>query len=98
MSTMRRNSIIPSGSLVISEVSTPTWAQPTVWLGIEIGSLARVLSSGDPKWVNELVVILREEPRNTKERGLRYVVVGRNGLTILPHYALSIERYTKNGV
>jgi hypothetical protein len=91
-------SVIPSGSLAADEVSTPTWAQPTVWWGVEIGGLARVLPLGGPEWVDELVVILREESRNAKELGPRYVVAGRKGVTILPYYALSVERYTKNGV
>lgn len=86
--------IIPSGSFS-NDLPTPSWAQPTVWWGIEVGSLARVLPLGGPDWSGELVLILSEGVRGGKDLGPRYQVMGRKGTIVLPYYALSVERYQK---
>jgi len=88
-------SIIPSGSLGAGELSTPSWAQPTAWWGVEAGSLARVLPLGGQEWSGELVLILEEILPTKDSKAMRYKVIGRKGATTLPYYALSVERYKK---
>ena len=83
--------LIPSSSLHEWSVKIPTWAQPTVWLPVETGCLARVLPIGGPLWMNELVVVLEEV--NFSGTKSAYRVAGRLGETILPYYALDIQGY-----
>ena len=84
--------IIPSGSLHTRgwEVSTPSWAKPTIWLPINVGCLAKVLPLGGPTWMNELVIVLQEIDDVPKKS---YRVVGRFGETVLPYYALDVQLY-----
>ncbi len=87
--------IIPSGSAGEQAISVPSWSRPIIWWGIEVGCLARVLPLGGPHWSGEIVLILSEEEPKRKQ-GPRFKVIGRKGTTILPYYALSIERYPKS--
>jgi len=84
-------SLIPSSSLHEWKVDVPSWAQPTVWLPIEVGCLARVLPIAGPLWMNELVVILEEV--KIKDTKYSYRVAGRRGETTLPYYALDVQVY-----
>ncbi|NBP03151.1 MAG: hypothetical protein EBU90_24205 [Proteobacteria bacterium] len=89
-------SIIPSSSLGEWKVETPSWAQPTVWLPVEVGCLARVLPIGGPIWMNELVVVLEEMKVNGTK--FAYRVAGRLGETTLPYYALDIQMYPSGSI
>jgi len=90
--------VIPSGSLGLNETSVPVWAKPTVWWGIQVGCLARVLPLGGLEWSGEIVVVLGEEPSNGGRVGPRYRVSGRKGITVLPYYTLSVEGYPSRGL
>lgn len=87
-------SLIPSSSLHEWKIEVPSWAQPTAWLPIESGCLARVLPIAGPLWMNELVMILEEiKIKDTKHSYKSYRVVGRRGETTLPYYALDVQVY-----
>lgn len=83
--------VIPSGSLDSSEVTSPTWAKPTVYWPIHNGCLARVLRLSGLDWGGELVMVLDRVPPEGSKVHPRYRVVGRLGTTVLPYYALHAE-------
>lgn len=87
--------IIPSGSLETSgwDVKVPAWAQPTNWMPIDVGCLAKVLPLGGPIWMNELVIVLEIIEGDQTTKTCR--VAGRMGEAIFPYYALDIQSYKR---
>jgi len=43
---LMKSAVIPSGSLNFGDVTLPHWAKPTIYLPIDVGCLAKVLSLG----------------------------------------------------
>jgi len=84
-------SIFPSGSLESQgfSVTIPSWARPTIWMPIDIGCLARVLPTGGPLWMNELVIVLEIIENGQLEKTC--LVMGRLGQTIFPFHVLDVQ-------
>lgn len=91
-----RHPVIPSGSLNNGELISPSWARPTKWLPLAVGSLARVLPLGGPTWMNELVIIL-EIVKGDVSTPL-YRVYGRHGEAVFPYYSLDIQSHRSGSV
>ena len=87
--------IIPSGSLESSgwDIKVPDWAQPTTWIPIDVGCLAKVLPLGGPVWMNELVIVL--EVIESEQSTRTYRVAGRLGEAMFPYHALDVQSYKR---